>query len=428
MTYDNPPASLAEDRAAQQADLLPLVDAPPSVELTGEVKATEDFEPGVVNLNPLANAMADAQGVPPGSWEWQLAGVAPFSGSAGEHASYGWRHTHKLTPDYIRAVLANYGHRRCYYARAPYRQFGYYAGGRPHGWEPESPGDEPDGSVTYFTAAGDIQVTGPEPEHLWLTPLFSVVDSDPIMVDTGRGNKLPSNMVAKWLATQLVSSAAGMVRDHRTKDGNPYPWTYGDRATGRLLHTIVEGFKRGCLRSDDLPTAARYLSDVVLPFYEKAPGIHRFGLPRDGRFPMGLFNGLSWIVPACYDAGQLLRKAKATGWADRFDALVARWANWMHDMHQVLPHECFRADILYLDPAFAEQGSPPASIADFIRADDFHFSWDYKPWAFRAVDIAAKVTGSQGLQEARDAIASQYASDKQHWIVGADGEYVTGVR
>lgn len=413
-------------RAAEPGDLAGLTDQKPSVKLTGEVKAAEDTVPGPVNLNPLANAMADAQGVAIGSWDWMLAGPAPFAGSAGQQASYGWSHTHKLTPDYIRAVLANYGHRRSYYSNAPYRQFNYEAAGRPHGWTPEQPGDQPDGSTVYLTSNGDLQVTGPDAEHFWLTPLFALIDDpNPILVETGLGNKLPSNMVAKWLATLLVSSSVGMVRDHRTKDGNPYPWTYGDRATGRLLHTIVEGFKRGCLRNHELPTAARYLSDIVLPFYESGPGIHSFGASREGRFPVGLFNGLGWIIPACYDAAQLLRKSKATGWADRFDALVGRWSKWMADLHKTLPHECFGADIVYLDPAFAQQESPPDSIAAYVRAEDFHFSWDYKPWTFRALDIAATVTGSSKLAEARDAIASQYSSpDKRNWMVKADGSYV----
>jgi len=418
--------SASVDRAAEPADLLDLVDEPPSVELTGEVMAQGDVEPGIVNLNPLANAMADAQGVPVGSWNWVLAGPAPFAGSAGEHASYGWRHTHKLTPDYIRAVLANYGHRRSYYSNAPYRQFGYEAAGRPHGWEPESPGDQPDGSTVYLTSAGDTQVTGPDAEHFWLTLFALIDDPNPILVETGLGNKLPSNMVAKWLATLLVSSAVGMVRDHRTKDGNPYPWTYGDRATGRLMHTITEGFQRGCLRNSDVPTAARYIADVVLPFYESGPGIHTFGAPREGRFPMGLFNGLHWIVPACYDAAQLLRKSGATGWAGRFDALVARWSNWMHDMHQVLPHECFRADRVFLAPEFGQMEQPPESIDGLIRPEDFKQTFDFAPWAFRAVDIAAKVSGSQGLQEARDRIATEYGGNagKRQWMVDAAGEYI----
>lgn len=426
MTY-NAPDSAA--RPANDADLLDLVAQPPSVTLDGEVRATEDFEPGATNLNPLANAMADAQGVRAGSWAWMLAGPAPFAGQSGEQASYGWRHTHKLTPSYIRAVLANYGHRRSYYSHAPYRQFGYEAAGRPHVWQPESGGDMPDGSTVYMTSGGDTRVTGPDAEHFWLTPLFAVADDpDPIMVETGLGNKLPSNMVAKWLATMLVSSAVGMVRDHRTMDGNPYPWTYGDRATGRLLHTIVEGFKRGCLRRFELPTAARYLADVVLPFYENGPGIHTFGEPREGRFPMGLFNGLHWIVPACYDAAQVLRKSGATGWADRFDALVARWSSWMHDMHETLPHECFRADRLFVAPEFGLLEQPPESIKSMIRAEDFLHSFDFAPWAYRAVAIAAKVNGSPGLREARDRIASEYRGEasKKQWLVDAGGQYEAG--
>lgn len=410
-------------------DLADYAKRPPEV-TPDDVRAMEDVEPApLTNLNPIANGMADAQGVPPGSWPWVLGGPAAFSGSSGQQESYGWRHDHKLTDDYRRAVLANYGHRRSYYSgpQAQYRQFDYNVAGRPHGWTPESPGDQPDGSTIYLTSAGDVRVTGPDAEHLWLTPLFALVDDRaPILVNTGLGNQLPSNMVAKWLATMLVSSAVGMVRDHRTRDGMPYPWTYGDRATGRLLHTIVEGAKRGCLQDADVETAAHFIGDIVLPFYERAPGIHSFGSPRDGRFPVGLFNGLFWIIPAMHDAQRALAKLGVTAWDDRFEALLRRWSQWMLDMHTVLPHECFRADRMFLDPQFNNLDHPPASIASYLRPEDLLQSFDFRSWAFRAVDIAAKVTGSAGLHEAVGQIADAFRGDRdaKRWLVTADGGYV----
>jgi hypothetical protein len=380
--------------------------------------------------NPLANAMADAQGIEVGSWSWMLGGNAAWSGSSGSQSCYGWRHTQKLTPHWIRSVLANYGHRRSYYSGAPFRQFGYAAAGRPHGWTPESPGDMPDGTTGYIGSNGPVTVSGPDAEHLWLTPLFALVDDpNPIMVDTGMGNQLPSNMVAKWLATMLVSSAVGMVRDQNGDGTQPYPWTYGDRATGRLLHTIIEGQKRGCLMAVDTSTAAFFLRDIVLAFYEDSPGIHSFGDPRQGRFPMGLFNGLDWIIPACYDTANQLATIPGLGdWSSRYSALVARWSQWMVDMNDTLPLECFRADRVFVDPAFTEQAAPVASIKGMIRREDFLFSFDFMPWAFRAVDIAARVTGDKKLGQSRDAIADQYGSDlgQRPWMVGADGEYVTG--
>jgi hypothetical protein len=384
--------------------------------------------PKLKNWNPLANAMADAQGIEVGSWSWMLGGNAAWSGSSGAQACYGWRHTHKLTPHYIRSVLANYGHRRSYYSGAPFRQFGYAAAGRPHGWTPESPGDMPDGTTAYMSSGGPVTVSGPDAEHLWLTPLFALVDDpNPIMVDTGLGNQLPSNMVAKWLATMLVSSAIGMVRDQNGDGTQPYPWTYGDRATGRLLHTIIEGQKRGCLQAVDTATAAYFLRDIVLAFYEKPPGIHSFGAPRGERFPMGLFNGLDWIIPACYDTARQLATIPGLGdWSSRYMALVSRWSQWMIDMNDTLPLECFRADRLFIDPSFTQGEAPVESIKPLIRPQDFLFSFDFMPWAFRAVDIAATVTGNAGLIESRDAIEDLYLSDpdKRSWMVGADGEYV----
>ena len=406
------------------------VDAVVKPDVVVDIKAeSEVVATQLKNWNPLANAMADAQGIEVGSWDWMLGGNAAWSGSSGAQACYGWRHTHKLTPHYIRTVLANYGHRRSYYTNAPFRQFGYAAAGRPHGWAPESAGDMPDGTTVYMPSNGPVVVSGPDAEHLWLTPLFALIDDpSPILVDTGMGNKLPSNLVAKWLATMLVSSAVGMVRDQNGDGTQPYPWAYGDRATGRLLHTIIEGQKRGCLMAVDTSTAAFFLRDIVLAFYEKTPGIHAFGAPRDGRFPMGLFNGLDWIIPACYDtAKQLGTIPGLQSWSDRYMALVSRWSQWMIDMNDTLPLECFRADRLFIDPAFTQDAGPVASIKDLIRPEDFLLSFDFMPWAFRAVDIAATVTNNAGLIASRDAIIAQYGSDpgKSNWMVGADGEYVS---
>ena len=401
------------------------------VKQEGKVDISDGGNDGPVapmkNLNPLANAMADAQGVEVGSWSWLLGGMAAWSGSSGSQASYGWSHTHKLTPHWIRSVLANYGHRRSYYANAPFRQFNYANAGRPHGWTPESPGDQPSGTTVYLTSTGGVTVSGPDAEHLWLTPLFALIDDpNPIMVETGMGNRLPSNMVAKWLATMLVSSAVGMVRDQNADGIQPYPWVYGDRATGRLLHTIMEGQKRGCLLNEDVPTAAFFIRDVVLAYYEKSPGIDNFGAHRNGRFPMGLFNGLDWIIPACYDTANHLAAIGMTDWSNRYMTLVKRWSQWMVDMNEVLPLECFRAGILYLDPKFTEVDMPADSIKPFIRPEDFDFSFDFMPWSFRAVDIAAKVSGNKGLKQARDEIVNQYGSDpnKRNWMVKADGSYL----
>lgn len=384
--------------------------------------------PHMHNWNLIANAMADAQGVEVGSWAWITAGIAAWSGSSGEQASYGWRHTHRLSPDYIRAVLANYGHRRSYYTNAPFRQFNYYTAGRPHGWEPESPGDMANGTTTYMSSKGPVTVSGPDAEHLWLTPLFALIDDpNPIMVETGLGNRLPSNVVAKWLATLLVSSAVGMVRDQHGDGVQPYPWTYGGRATSRLFHTILEGQKRGCLLAADTATAAYFIRDIVLAFFEGSPGIHSFGDWRNGRFPLGLFNNLNWVLPACYDAAEHLGTLPGFGeWKTRFMTIVKRLSQWMVDMNEVLPLECFRADRVFLDPKFTEGDAPAESIKPFMRPEDFLFSFDFTPWAFRAVDIAAKVTGEKKLIESRNAIVDQYgpSQTKQRWMVGADGEYV----
>lgn len=396
---------------------------PPPTTLQGQ----DDADVGITNWNPVVNAMADAQGVEVGSWDWMLAGIAPWSGSSGEQSSYGWRHTHKLTDSYRRAVLANYGHRRCYYGNAPFRQFGYHAGGRPHGWEPESPGDQADGTTIYLSSRGPITVTGPEAEHLWLTPLFALTDDpNPILVETGMGNRLPSNVVAGFLVNMIAASSAGMVRDVNGDGVKPYPWAYGDRATGRLLHAFLESFRRGLLPNGDIPTVALWIRDVFLAFYESSPGIHSFGGAPEGKFPIGLFNGLHWLVPTCYDAARVLEQIPATKpWAARFDSLVARWTQWTQDMLEVNP-EAIRAMKCLVDRSgFEGKQEPVESLAGLIDADSFTFAWDPTAWHFRSLDIMNRVQPSSHLQAARDRCYDENIgrAEKKSWLVNADGEY-----
>ncbi len=430
VTADDPGLSMVLDKAletfgpAKPLDLGEIQAAPPE-EAPAEA-------PSWVNWNWIANSVADAQGIEPGSWTWMLGGMAAFSGSSGSQASYGWRHDHKLNRTYTKSVIANYGHRRAFYALAPFRQFGYEASSRPHGWTPEMVGDQPDGTTIYVTSRGIVRVSGPDAEHFWLNPLWALIDDpSPISIPTGLGTPLMSDVAAKLIGSLLVSAAVGMVRD---KDGGnsqrPYPWLYGDRANSRLLDTMIEGFKRGCMLPQDETTAVSFMQDVLLPFYERAPGISRFGGAPAGQFPIGTFNGLYWIMPACYTAAvELQRHDTMRALGDRFMELVKRWSQWALDIEETVPGRGFDVDRIFVDKNALENGVdgvPLPTLKPLLDPGNVHFSditWEI--WSFRAADIAAKLTGNPVLEQARDGILNRHGGNQSNrqWMVDADGNY-----
>ena len=407
-------------------------DAPELTVIPQEEREVEDRPaPSWMNLNPLFRGIALAQPLEVGSWEWMQAGMAARSGDSGEQSSYGWRFTHRLNDAYRRAVISNYAARPVYYLNAPYRQFPYEICGRPHGWVPEDAGDHPNGYSIYNSSRGQIRVSGPDAEHYWLTPLFALTDDKaPTLIDTGLGWQMSSRDVAIVMGKLLVSAAVGAVRDRNGDGVSCYPWTYGGRATFRLLHTIIEGLRRGLLLDQDVPTAAAYIGGIVLPFLERAPGTHSFGAGRPGQFPMGLFNDFFWTVPACYDAAQVLgARSETKEWAKRFHAIVERFGQWAIDMNAISGGHCWHGDRVFLKNEFmkgTDEGKPVDSIAPFINEDDFHYTFPFADWGFRCLDICAEVTGSNTLAESRDMIRERFANtSKKQWLVYADGEYAT---
>lgn len=374
---------------------------------------------GYTNLNRVLNTIANEQGIEPGSWPWLQAGPAPWSGQSGEHASFGWNHSHLVTPDWIRAVIANYGHRRTYYDNAPNRQYGYAEGGRPKGWKPEMPGDNPDGSCSYLTSSGIVTVSGPEVEHFCLGPLFAVIDAKPIDVEA-LGQKFPSTDLAKIMVTLQVRSLMGQIRD---MDGDPYPWGYGDRGNSRILDTWLQALKRNLVERDDVETGLAFITDVLLPFYERAPGISKFGTAPAGMFPVGCFNGLYWLLPVFYDATQILSGPVV----QRFQAIVERWSQWALELEQAVPGRGFDMSRFYVDEAKftrTADGKPRDSIADLLEPANIVFDLGWEVWAYRACSVAALVRPAPSLADARGALLRKHGLDpsKRKWIVRPDRE------
>lgn len=391
-----------------------------------EEKETPAADPSEFSLNRFMNDIADEQRVDVGSQRWTDAGIQAYSGSSGVHGAYGWRHD----PVDVPAVLANYGHRRTYYFDEPYRQWNYRIAGRPHGWKPELPGDEPSGEASYLNSKGEvILVSGPDGEHFWLEPLWAVLDSPSVPV-MARGKLESSHTIARMMATFLTSSAVGMIRDRSRTDDQPYPWIYGDRATGRVLSTIIEAAKRGCLRQTDVLTSVYYIRDRVLPFYEKTPGIGFFNLQPipANHHSIGLFNGLSWLLVVFYDAMQALQGHAATqDLANRFGAIVTRYSQWWLDIEETVPGKGFDSPQVFVPRKEFRTGGPLPTIKPILDPANIRFdqglTWEH--WAFRAADIAAKVTGSPVLDKAVDGILNRQGGNpaNKKWLVTADGEY-----
>lgn len=379
------------------------------------------------NLNPIFNAVADAQGVPAGSWPWLQAGVAAYSGQTGAHSAYGWYHLHRVNDDWIRAVLANYGHRRTYYSGAPTRQFGYEAGGRPTGWSPESPGDQPDGTWVK----DGTRISGPEVEHFWLDPLWALIDAEPILVDTPYG-KAPSNQVAHLMAQFQISSCIGQIRSAPTVI---YPWGYGDRANSRIIDTVIQGSLRGVMDPRDARSAVDFIEDVVLPLYERAPGIGitRRAPQRPGKVRSVTFNGIMWLLPVLYDAWKAWPQSPISDHgtpsdrgttSDRLEALVRRWSQWCLDIETAAPGRGFNMASFYGpdDERFFHAPEPVASLAGLVTEDDLQFdglNWEH--WGCRAAAVAAELTDSDVLRAAADGIKRRHDSEPNKvWLVGPD--------
>lgn len=410
------------DTASRPTGTVQVVDTPPP-QVTLEMSQQSA---GWISFNKIVNDIGDDQGVPVGSWEWIQGGVAPWSGSSGTHAAYGWRHDHKLTKAYIQAVIANYAHRRTYYANAPYRQYGYAGGGRPKGWTPELPGDNPDGSATYLGPNGFVVVSGPEVEHAWYSPLFAVLRGGDVPV-MALGKSFPAKDVARVLITLQVRSICGQIRE---KGNQPFPHGYGDRANSRILDTILQGFRYGCIDKFDAELADKFIRNVLLPFYESAPGISHFELKGSptpqGKFSIGMFNGLYWLLPVFHDASQLLPDPKLQA---RFAAIVKRWSQWAKDIEAVIPGRGFNAARVLVDARkfrAGDGGKPLASIAGLFDKNAFKWDFTWETWAFRAADTAAHVTGDPVLKAARDGILNRRGRDPNNrvWMVGHDREYV----
>lgn len=397
------------------------------------------------NLNPVFNHIGNLQGVEPGSKLWNQAGPAAYYGNSGPHGAYGWRHDHLATPDWVRAAIANACHRGCHYDGVPLRARGYDRGGRPReNWVPERPGvDMPDGSVVYLTSEGFVTVTGPEWEHIWLEPLWAVIDANPSEVITTQFGDLPAGIVAGHAARYQAQALMGALRvkeGERLHTGETagkntaYRWGFGGRANGRILSTAHQTDARHLLSVDDAELAFDFIRRTLLPIiWGSGPGIEEFGKSPEGVYRFGAYNGIFWTIPVLWDATQdrEVEAPQVRGLPDGQDkeglkAVLHRFSTYVHDLvkHNPQAPEAVSFDIT------AGLTEPPESIASHIKAvnlgSDPGSAGLRSVWAYRACAIAALVTGSKEAGAAAAKILETHGADpaNKKWFVDPLREYV----
>lgn len=283
------------------------------------------------------------------------------------------------------------------------------------------PGDNPDGSCTYIAGGKTHIVCGPDVEHFWLNPLFALIDTTPINVNA-LGQTIRSDQLARIMVTLQLRSLAGQIR--KPNSGvQAVPWTFGDRANSRILDTGIQAHKRGTIEAIDATTILKWVDEVMLPFYEQAPGISSFGSAPPDMFPIGCFNGLYWILPVCYEAAKNL---PAGSTKDRLEALVTRWSQWALDLEQTVPGQGFNMSRVYVDSK-SIHAKLLDSIKPLLKPENIVFDLNWELRTFRACAVAAKVNGAPELVKAWDRVREKYKDEKslKAWIVDADGNYIS---
>lgn len=384
-----------------------------------------------ININKLFNDIADEQGIEPGTPEWEDGGLRGYSGSTGGHPAYGWKHDYKIQEkgeSWIRAVIANYAHRRCYYLNAPSRGVGYEDGGRPLDYEPELPGDQLNGNTLYLTSKGIAKVTGPDTIHFHISPLFALIDNPGHYVKA-QGKKMPASLVASVLVRMLMKSMAGHVTE---ANGKHKSYTFGDRGSSIIVGMTTEAAKRGLLDPEDQERLYNYILNTTIPHFESAPGLtlHNYkNNAKPGTDNIQIFNGLYWLLPRFYDAWMVLSEESPI--EPRLSAIVKRWSQYMLDLETFHPGNGGNIYSINIPKEVTEgvDGKPVDSWQGVVPAEYANVSTgtDWSIWSLRAVHIAAKVLDSDVMREAgKNAIAKNLSKihqyDNKMWFYGADLE------
>lgn len=386
-----------------------------------------------MNLNYLFNSVANEQGVTPGTPEWEAGGIRAFSGQSGGHAAYGWKHTHLLEQKggaWVRAVIANYGHRRAYYLNEPKRYSAYYIGCRPEGWEPEDSqdfaGDPPSywnkGPVLYFGEKGKVaQVSGPDALHFHIGPLIEVIDHSNVMV-MAQGQRIPARIPCEVMVRFLMDAFAGMYRRYMN--------TQGDRGDANFFKCAAQAASRGLMNEEDILTAIEVVNKVVVKKHINGPGhgfLFKDEFSNPPKYTFQVYNGLFWLIPSLYDFYNAFpsevegenKKAKET-----LETVLTRMSKWMLDLYK------WKGDLqvgsLIMKDEVKDWSSPKEEISPYVKEVKEASNW-HEIWAFRAVSVAAELLQSSELKKLETEIASRHDKTTElnrPWFVDYNLNYV----
>jgi len=380
------------------------------------------------NINPDINAIAAAQGIEVGSALWKSGGPAALASSTGGQPSYGWNHDYKLTQsnaaNWVRAVIANYASRRCYYINAPLRQNGYPNAGRPVGWIPEDSLDQANGQTIYQTSNGPVTMSGPDVLHFQINPLFTVFDSKGFTVKA-KGKDWDASYVAGILIRLLMASLAGQMRAN-----TGYLW--GDRGACQITMNFTRAIKRGLVNPEDIKTFQDWLANAYLDEYEKAPGLNVNQFKDNGMPPPNIqtYNGLFWVLGGSYELWSVT--PDSAPWKPRFEQIIRRWAQFLVDLDEVQPEAFLDIDCFAATPEILAgiNGLPLETLDGKLTPDQIlvQGSTDWGLWGFRAAMTAEKLLGAAAKPLA-DKMKAKWlpkvgVSDNKVWLVDAENKYL----
>lgn len=374
-----------------------------------------------MNVNPQMTALALAQGpLDPTLWP-----LGPFSGHTGGHPGYGWcakGAEHLLNAQSARAIIQCYAARRAYESSvACYGDYDGMPGGkgcRPIGWVASEPGDLPDGSYQYGTS---LIVSGPDREHAPIRDLFALADSTGIMVPDHHGTMTDARFVARVIIQQLMARMAGMCRDAVT--GGVMGWTVSLRPAHYILVNLKQSYSRGCIGFDDAGTLWYYITERLLPAWEKPPILQGM----KGEWTQ-LYNQLYWALPALHDLLTIVPEGFV--YRDRLAAVEKRWCQYMLDLENRCHGQGCAVTSVTFSTAVAAgidgkalltwSGCMPTAYIEIAYGEDQ--PW----WGFRAQAVAAEVLDSNFLRDANSKLLTRWKKKPfvagPEWIVSASSE------
>lgn len=351
------------------------------------------------SINPTFSALSLAQGIPTGSLAWTLGGMHVTASDTGGQSAYGWRHDHLLTPDWIRAVVANYGARPAYYEHAPARFTSYVVGCRPIDWLPDlEAGALPDGSQLV---AG-VAVSGFDLEHFALSPLIAVARSNGYSTATpGFSGGLPSNEVARAMVRSLMAAHAGMLRN---ANGALTPYVVSDRAARYLVGNVVAALKVGSIDMADAQTIGDYIWSRLLPHWSTPPSND----PSKGG-ELQVYNSVCWAMPALFDLAVIMPPGEYQ------QAIIV--ALKVQSQKLALLQSLVPGKACTVDKVATWYDLTPAGIVTESYLG---------PWEVRSMLIAGKMLGLPACTAEGLAEAAKWKNDPEQktWLVLPNGEYI----